>query len=157
MSLDAAAASRKEKLAALKKRKETHDAAHEHTNGQARAEPFKFRNYDPVTRQPKGHDRSAEEETVESLMRGKTAEIIREDEARRQEELDLTNLQPKKPNWDLRRDLDRKLASLEPKTNAAIAQLIRNRIAESKSQQGGQDLASAVEQRTEESDEDEDV
>jgi coiled-coil domain-containing protein 12 len=38
---------------------------------------------------------------------------------------DLTNIQPKKPNWDLKRDLDKRLAKLEPKTESAIAHLIR--------------------------------
>ena len=38
---------------------------------------------------------------------------------------DLTNIQPKKPNWDLKRDLERKLAKLKPKTDHAISTLIR--------------------------------
>lgn len=41
---------------------------------------------------------------------------------------DLTNIQPKRPNWDLKRDLDKKLARLEPATQAAIATLIRKRL-----------------------------
>jgi len=38
---------------------------------------------------------------------------------------DLLNLAPKKPNWDLKRDLARKLAPLEKVTKRAIAELIR--------------------------------
>lgn len=38
---------------------------------------------------------------------------------------DLLNLAPKKPNWDLNRDLARKLAPLEKVTKRAIAELIR--------------------------------
>jgi coiled-coil domain-containing protein 12 len=39
--------------------------------------------------------------------------------------LDLFNIQPKKPNWDLRRDLDKRLEKLKPKTQSAINTLIR--------------------------------
>ncbi len=42
---------------------------------------------------------------------------------------DLTNIQPKKPNWDLKRDLERKLAKLKPKTDHAISTLIRTSLA----------------------------
>jgi len=38
---------------------------------------------------------------------------------------DLINIQPKKPNWDLKRDLERKLSKLKPKTDHAISTLIR--------------------------------
>ena len=38
---------------------------------------------------------------------------------------DLLNLAPKKPNWDLKRDLSRQLARTEKKTKRAIAELIR--------------------------------
>jgi coiled-coil domain-containing protein 12 len=35
------------------------------------------------------------------------------------------NLAPKRPNWDLKRDLSRKLARVDRKTKRAIAELIR--------------------------------
>ena len=38
---------------------------------------------------------------------------------------DLAKLAPKKPNWDLKRDLERKLEKLERKTQIAIGDLIR--------------------------------
>ena len=37
---------------------------------------------------------------------------------------DLFNLAPKKPNWDLKRDVEKKLAKLEKKTQSSIAELI---------------------------------
>jgi coiled-coil domain-containing protein 12 len=52
-------------------------------------------------------------------------EAIRADEERRREELDLFNIQPKKPNWDLKRDLEKRLEKIKPKTEAAINTLIR--------------------------------
>jgi hypothetical protein len=46
---------------------------------------------------------------VEKQVEGLTDEAIAADEAQRAQELDLTNIQPKKPNWDLKRDLERKV------------------------------------------------
>lgn len=46
--------------------------------------------------------------------------------------VDLFKLQPRKPNWDLRRDLDRKLEILDVRTDAAVARLVRERIAAGK-------------------------
>ena len=38
---------------------------------------------------------------------------------------DLINLAPRKPDWDLKRDVAKKLEKLERRTQRAIAQLIR--------------------------------
>ena len=38
---------------------------------------------------------------------------------------DLFNIAPKRPNWDLKRELDKKLAKLERKTQESIHTLIR--------------------------------
>ena len=50
---------------------------------------------------------------------------------------DFTNLAPRKPDWDLKRDVAPKLARLERRTQRAIAELIRERLQE-------EDLANAV-------------
>ena len=50
---------------------------------------------------------------------------------------DFTNLAPKKPDWDLKRDIGPKLEKLEKRTQKAIAELIRERLKE-------EDLAKAV-------------
>ena len=50
---------------------------------------------------------------------------------------DFTNLAPRKPDWDLKRDITPKLAKLEKRTQKAIAELIRERLKE-------EDLANAV-------------
>ena len=50
---------------------------------------------------------------------------------------DFTNLAPKKPDWDLKRDIGPKLEKLEKRTQKAIAELIRERLKE-------EDLANAV-------------
>jgi len=41
------------------------------------------------------------------------------------EEVDLASLAPRKPDWDLRRDVAKKLEKLEKRTQRAIAELIR--------------------------------
>ena len=37
----------------------------------------------------------------------------------------LLTLQPKKANWDLQRDVERKLAKLEKRTQRAVVELLR--------------------------------
>ncbi|XP_048366473.1 coiled-coil domain-containing protein 12 [Sphaerodactylus townsendi] len=44
------------------------------------------------------------------------------------EEVDLANLAPRKPDWDLKRDVAKKLEKLEKRTQRAIAELIRERL-----------------------------
>lgn len=39
-------------------------------------------------------------------------------------------MNPRKPNWDLKRDVQKKLSQLSRQTDAAIFQLIRNRVSE---------------------------
>nr|CAH7714846.1 unnamed protein product [Callosobruchus chinensis] len=46
------------------------------------------------------------------------------------DQLDVTALAPRKPDWDLKRDVAKKLAKLERQTQRAIAELIRDRLKE---------------------------
>merc|ERR1740117_1705669 len=39
---------------------------------------------------------------------------------------------PRKPNWDLKRDVERKMETLQGRTDRAVVQLIRRRIQENK-------------------------
>lgn len=55
------------------------------------------------------------------------------------DELDISNLAPRKPDWDLKRDVAKKLEKLERRTQKAIAELIRERL-----KQRQEDLASVV-------------
>ncbi|TTF41814.1 Coiled-coil domain-containing protein 12 [Bagarius yarrelli] len=55
------------------------------------------------------------------------------------EEVDLANLAPRKPDWDLKRDVAKKLDKLERRTQKAIAELIRDRLKRSETE-----LAAAV-------------
>lgn len=103
------------------------------------------RNFDPETRTLRKRTREDEdvEDTVEKDVSGLAEKIIAEDEHRRAQDLvrsftrlilalsdgviqDLLNIAPKKPNWDLKRELERKMAKLERKTQEAIHTLIRS-------------------------------
>ncbi|KAI8461521.1 cwf18 pre-mRNA splicing factor-domain-containing protein [Phakopsora pachyrhizi] len=86
---------------------------------------FRFRNYDPTINGPKRHDDvEHSKETVEESIKGIVERVKIEDEIQRASEL----IQPKKPNWDLKRDLTKKLNKLDPITQAAFATLIRKRM-----------------------------
>ena len=73
--------------------------------------------------------------------------------------LDLFKLQPKKPNWDLKRDLKQRMEVLDVRTDNAIARLVRERIAAQKKEGGeglaGGDVLEAVNAREREEREDE--
>lgn len=92
------------------------------------------RNYDPETRGPKFGFESNPAENQETLEK-KAAALAEETRLQAEKDaaddapLDLFKLQPKKPNWDLKRDLDRKLDVLNVRTENAIAKLVRERIA----------------------------
>ncbi|KAH0498166.1 hypothetical protein TgHK011_005435 [Trichoderma gracile] len=155
-SLSAAADERKARLAKLKtlKRKQPVDeiatpegdrdaspaaaaaaAAEEAEKDDIAARHLSGRNYDPETRGPKlgfdapptlGLEKPTLEEQaaeVEAEVREKAAEEARDDRG-----LDLFKLQPKKPNWDLKRNLDKKLEVLNVRTDNAIAKLVRERV-----------------------------
>lgn len=57
------------------------------------------------------------------------------------DEIDIVNLAPRKPDWDLKRDVSKKLEKLERRTQKAIAELIRERLKKGQTQD---DLLQAV-------------
>ncbi|KAF8563978.1 hypothetical protein P879_04212 [Paragonimus westermani] len=58
------------------------------------------------------------------------------------EEVNLVSLAPRKPDWDLKRGVEKKLQKLERRTQRAIAELIRERLRSMES-----DLATTVNQQ----------
>ncbi|XP_038176678.1 coiled-coil domain-containing protein 12-like [Arvicola amphibius] len=82
-------------------------------------------------RVPQAKPVAVEEKVKEQLEAAKPEPVI--------EEVDLANLAPRKPDWDLKRDVTKKLERLEKQTQRAIAELIHERL------KGQEDsLASAV-------------
>nr|KAJ3416138.1 Coiled-coil domain-containing protein 12 [Polyrhizophydium stewartii] len=93
--------------------------------------PLRFRNYQPEDAQLQEHVEEAAPigptakdriDTVEGQVEALKKETF-EAERRRNKELDLNNLAPKKPNWDLKRDLDKRLEKLDRRTKRVIAEL----------------------------------
>ena len=97
------------------------------------------RNYDPSVQGPKlGFENAphAGKKTVEKQAKD-LEDITRreqEEEEKQDKPFDLFKLQPKKPNWDLKRDLEKRLQPLNVKTDNAIAKLVRERIAKSQAE-----------------------
>lgn len=152
-SLDAQAAARKERLAklnSLKRKQPPTDSASSFTDtatdgGSAGSlQPTKDtntllsgRNYDVELRAPKMGFASAPNEGQETLEDAahqivETTKALQMEDEKNDKPIDLFNLQPKKPNWDLKRDLDLKLQKLSGKTDIAIAKMIKARIEESR-------------------------
>ncbi|KAL4246079.1 mRNA splicing factor Cwf18-like protein [Abortiporus biennis] len=130
-SLQATSEARKARLIALRKRK-----AGEGDDNTPEEPIIKHRTFDPEKRTLKKHgdEDVVMEDTVEKHVEGLASQIIKEDAARREQELDLFNIAPKRPNWDLKRDMDKKLAKLERQTQEAIHTLIRQRLAAERGQ-----------------------
>lgn len=112
----------------------TEDAPLKSTDEEPAPAYLSGRNYDHTTRGPKlGFEVSPSEgqATIErraALLAETTKAELAKTEAE-DKPLDLFKLQPKKPNWDLKRNLDRKLEVLNVRTENAIARLVRERIA----------------------------
>lgn len=130
MSLAEASEARKARLTALRKRK-----AGEAVDEAGNAEPLiKNRNFDPDSRTLRKHanDDVVMQDTVEVQVKGLAEQILAEDEKLRAQELDVFNIAPKRPNWDLKREMEKKLAKLERRTQEAVHTLIRQRLAAQK-------------------------
>ncbi|PVI07777.1 cwf18 pre-mRNA splicing factor [Periconia macrospinosa] len=166
--LSAAANDRKARLAQLKslKRKQAPDSEDAQSPGNhlqddasatstavTRIEPEEVsvtstylsgRNFDPSTRNVKlGFEStpiSDPTKTLEYQAEQLALATKAEQEAEKLEDkpLDLFKLQPKKPNWDLKRDLDDKKRTLDVHTENAIARLVRERVELQKKQRGGE-------------------
>ncbi len=145
-SLRAAADERKARLAKLKslKRKQPHDEAALPESPCSSSPPgspdvaklhLSGRNYDPETKGPKlGFEApptlALEKPSLEQAAAKVEADVKRkaDEDEKGDQGVDLFKLQPKKPNWDLKRDLEKKLEVLNVRTDNAIASLVRERI-----------------------------
>jgi len=146
-TLDAAAVDRKArlaKLASLKRKQPSADTPTEEstaTDGDTYSLTTAYlsgRNYDKQTRGPKlGFENvpASNVPTLEQqadLIASTTATQAAKDEVEAEKGIDLFKLQPRKPNWDLKRDLAEKMKILDVRTQNAIARLVRERIENAK-------------------------
>ena len=142
--MEAAAAVRKariEALRALKRAEEAGDEAAVSANvfGQRVKQHFRS-SVPPAALLPQRDEATAS--TVENDVRDMQESVIAEDTRKQAEELDLANIAPRRPNWDLRRDLAARLALLEPRTEEAIHTLIVRRLGASRDRQ--EDVANVL-------------
>jgi coiled-coil domain-containing protein 12 len=92
------------------------------------------RNFDPETRNVKLGFENQPISDPTSTLEYKAQQLALETKAQQDAEkaedkgLDLFKLQPKKPNWDLKRDLEQKTKPLDVQTENAIARMVRERI-----------------------------
>lgn len=140
--LEENAARRKERLMALKRK-----LGGEHQQGEGQAGETDqeglptpvFRSYKPVTEELSGNVLAPAEPSNVVDGIGDVLELAKETKII--EELDFMNLAPRKPDWDLKRDIAKKLEKLERRTARAIGEIIRERL---KQEEGEEDLATAV-------------
>lgn len=140
-SLEKQAAERKAKLEQLKNLKRKREVSSQ-SEGQATEESstinetvLKSRNFDPELRGAKlgfesGPIEISATETVE-FVADELQEAALKSLAQQTSEntsLTISNLQPKKVNWDLKRDLEPSLQILETRTNNAIIKAVRERV-----------------------------
>lgn len=92
------------------------------------------RNYDAETRGPKLGFEAAPVGDITQTLEYKAEQLALQskkeaEEAEKEEKpVDLFKLRPKKPNWDLKRDLEVKLKVVDVWTENAIARLVRERV-----------------------------
>ncbi|XP_063377465.1 coiled-coil domain-containing protein 12 [Cydia fagiglandana] len=130
-SLEEQALKRKERLRNLKRKNrisenETSDAAAEKVS----LPKPKFRSYKPqdeTLQEAKLEDAlpPAVEDEVKDLLEAGKEKVVLQD-------LDISSLAPRKPDWDLKRDVSKKLEKLERRTQKAIAELIWERLKQGK-------------------------
>ncbi|XP_050537725.1 coiled-coil domain-containing protein 12 [Daktulosphaira vitifoliae] len=126
-SLEDEARKRKERLANLKK---SLSNKNESTKSEERIEKSlpkpRFKSYVP-------EDEVLKETLIQTPQPGNIVAEV-EDQLKAGEtvftvqELDLNTLAPRKPDWDLKRDIEKRMAKLERRTHKAIAELIRERL-----------------------------
>lgn len=139
-SLEDQAKSRKERLAQLRglKRK-NEDSVIEESQPEQKNEDekngiskvFKPRNFDVESRETKvGFEDAPDDnvETVEVVANEVKIEALANLTKKTTEQLDLSNLKPKSVTWDLERDLEPKLRTLEARTDNAIIKIVRERL-----------------------------
>jgi len=151
MSLAEEVEARKARLQALRAKK----AGTTNGEGKNATGLLSQRNFDPNTRTLRRVDASEIEDTVEKNIDGMVQTILEADKQRQEAELDLMNIAPKRVNWDLKRDLNKKLVPLEKSTKEAIYTLVRTRLS-AETNDASKDIASALDARAaaEESDSD---
>jgi coiled-coil domain-containing protein 12 len=127
-TLEEKAHKRQERLKSLKRKRD--DKSNNEASGvgdDAKSLPTpRFRSYKP-------QDKSLSEHTVEKNDTTDVKTEVKEllDLAKNEmviDQLDISSLAPRQPDWDLKRDAEKKLEKLGRRTQKAMAELIRERL-----------------------------
>ncbi|XP_063360792.1 coiled-coil domain-containing protein 12 [Cydia amplana] len=130
-SLEEQALKRKERLKNLKRKNHTSENETSDASAEKVSLPKpKFRSYKPqdeTLQEAKLEDAlpPAVEDQVKDLLEAGKEKVVLQD-------LDISSLAPRKPDWDLKRDVSKKLEKLERRTQKAIAELIWERLKQGK-------------------------
>jgi coiled-coil domain-containing protein 12 len=133
--LEEEARRRKDRLRALRQKLQGEDKEETRKVDVGLPKPV-FRSYNPQdevlqdSSKPKAKPIDIKSQVADTLEQGEIKTLL--------DDVELTNLAPRKPDWDLKRDVAPKLLKLERRTQRAIAELIMERLKDS------QDLAAAV-------------
>ncbi|KAL1824802.1 uncharacterized protein LOC108211720 [Daucus carota subsp. sativus] len=157
LSVEQAAAERRERLRALKAARELSETPAEDdkpVQAEGDDEPeddaerdkeennvnMKFRNYLP-------HDKQLQEGKLAPPVLPKFEDPVATEPPEQDDKEDpFLNIAPKKPNWDLRRDVQKKLDKLEKRTQKAIFQLMEEEQEKQKKLEEGEAEGSVQEQ-----------
>ncbi|KAL0832865.1 hypothetical protein ABMA28_001018 [Loxostege sticticalis] len=141
-SLEEQALKRKERLKNLKRKNPSNENAGAEPAETITLPKPKFRSYKPQdemlqeAKLEEAQPTLVEDEVKDLLEAGKEKVVL--------QDLDISSLAPRKPDWDLKRDVAKKLEKLERRTQKAIAELIWERL-----KQGGEDNLGAMVTMTE--------
>nr|AAW26108.1 SJCHGC05178 protein [Schistosoma japonicum] len=120
---------RKERLRQLRMKNASQKSIiHLNTNNDGELPKPIFRNYKPQSEElkdgelPAGKPIDLNKHIIAQLEAADAPVIV--------DEVNLTSLAPRKPDWDLKRGVEKKLRKLERRTQRAIAELIRERLLE---------------------------
>ncbi|XP_023520254.1 coiled-coil domain-containing protein 12-like [Cucurbita pepo subsp. pepo] len=145
-SVEQVAAARKERLRALRAAQELLNTSDEKNSGGedkengATEDPedpeetnlsMKFRNYVP-------HDKELQEGKLVPPVLPKFEDPVATEPPQLKED-PFVNIAPKKPNWDLRRDVQKKLDKLERRTQKALYKLMEEQEKQKQSAEGDDD------------------
>lgn len=137
-TLEEQALKRKERLKNLKRKNPINESSSNDTPADFVPLPKpKFRSYKPqddslLEAKLEDAEPAAVEAEVKDLLEAGKEKIVLQD-------LDISSLAPRKPDWDLKRDVAKKLEKLERRTQKAIAELIWERL-----KQGNEDNLGAM-------------
>mmetsp|Transcript_11621 Transcript_11621/g.16124 ORF Transcript_11621/g.16124 Transcript_11621/m.16124 type:complete len:172 (+) Transcript_11621:58-573(+) len=112
----------------------------ENTDAAVNIQQLRFRNYNP--QDPTLQQLKIERPEIPEVAKKITAML---DKISKEEpDLNSVNLAPKKANWDLKRDVEKKLEKLEKRTQKAIVEMMREKLQQQDESGNGEDLNRGV-------------